>query len=518
MKKIIQITLLVGFCIFTTVACTQNQMVKQAVEVNEQEGESTQVEAERYQAYIEVLSDIIEKQHWPDGSDVLEDPMFGGMYEDRFAICDVDKDDNEELLVEITTASMAGMRTRVFDYDRNSKQVIEQWTSLPGCTYYENGVVYVEHLHNQTFGVTIRPFSLFQYVSGQDTFEYVGEAYCQDREGSVDAFPDAEDLDGDGVIYYISDSNHEEKSATREEYDAWLNSYLNGADEIYVPYENLFIDNVDLFQHYIETRGAVRGINVVPEKKILEYDITGDGKNDSIYIHCEEPNEYDYGYGYQWSVFINDKMAYEIKDDWGIKPEVRLYQVNEKRNYISIEQHQVNNGDISDYVLYQIEKEQLKRVCDFFCNNISPSHVFHYGAQLQTMTKDKIKLLCSNQFNATAHMQWEMEFEYKDNKWILSSTEYQVVYDSYLDDKKDGMTANQQFIVYMTTACDEEAFSVKKGEVVMIDKVSIKNGKVCFRVTNTEGNEGWLLDPEDSSLKINDEWLYGYFEEALFAG
>ena len=250
--------------------------------------ETPQIDIERYQAYITVLSNIIENNQWPDGTAVLGDTFFGPISDNRFAICDVDQDENEELLVEITNTDMAGMIEIVFDYDAKTNQVIEQWTTWPG------------------------------------------------------------------VIYYISDSNHEDKSATKEEYDAWLNSYLGEAEKLYIPYESLSFDNIDLLQQLVDTKGAIRSINLVLEETILEYDITGDGEEDAILIHCEERDEYsDWGdFGYRWSVSINGRNAYEIQNVGSVMLEARLYQVNDKRSYISIKQHEQNNNDISNYALY----------------------------------------------------------------------------------------------------------------------------------------------------------------------
>ena len=112
----------------------------------------------------------------------------------------------------------------------------------------------------------------------------------------------------------------------------------------------------------------------------------------------------------------------------------------------------------------------------------------------------------------------DMEYEYKDDKWILSENEHPFVHELLAEDKRDGMTANQDFIVYKSITCDEEAFTVTKGQVVTIDKIYIKDGFICFKVTSAEGKEGWLPDPEESFTEMNGEWLEGYFEEAMFAG
>lgn len=520
MKRKSMIIFLIGVCMFATTACiktgTDKQKEQEKTDANTEE--STQLDVARYQAYVKALSEIVEKQQWPDGTEVPDSSLGISYGVNQFAICDMDKDGKEELLIEINNASMNEMQTKVFDYDDISKQIVEEWSGLPGCKYYENGVVYVEDLHNQTPGVTLRPFYLFQFSSEKDTYEYAGEVYCHDRGATAEVFPDAEDVDGDGVIYYLLDNKSEKRAATKEEYEAWLNSYIGEANEVYVPYEELETDNIDSVRYYIESEEAVMGIRLILEKTVAGYDLTGDGKKDSIRIHCVEESSDFPEYGIKWNILINDQVVYEMEDGFGIKPEVRLYWVSEKRSYLSIKQHYPFNGDIAEFALYQTGAEQLERVCDFSYAFLGSAHEFHYGALIQVLTKDKITLLCWNQFNATAHMSWNMEFEFKDDKWILCETEHPIVYESYIENKKYGMTANQGIVVYETAACEKEKFIVKKGETVTVDRLSIENGKCCFRVRNSEGETGWFPDPEEQSCTINGEWLQGYFEEAMFAG
>lgn len=61
---------------------------------------------------------------------------------------------------------------------------------------------------------------------------------------------------------------------------------------MYVPWESMQMENVDLLRNLVETEGAIRGINLVLEETILEYDITSDGEKDAILITCEEAEEY----------------------------------------------------------------------------------------------------------------------------------------------------------------------------------------------------------------------------------
>ncbi len=54
-------------------------------------------------------------------------------------------------------------------------------------------------------------------------------------------FPYDRDADGDGVIYFLADSDTYEPAVImdREEYEAWRANLTNGADEVRIEYEKL---------------------------------------------------------------------------------------------------------------------------------------------------------------------------------------------------------------------------------------------------------------------------------------
>ncbi len=251
-----------------------------------------------------------------------------------------------------------------------------------------------------------------------------------------------------------------------------------------------------------------------------DYDVTNDGKPDSLGLKCLEPWEYDDWavFGYHWQILINGEAAMEIKTDWPIRPEVELYQVSDDLAYLSILQRIDTNDDIADYGLYLYDGGTLEKVCDFYCTILDDTHIFHYGAELVSVAADRIVLRGGNQFNATAYLTWDMEFAYQDGQWDYTGNVFPVVYHDYMEDKADGMTANQELTVYTATDCEEVAYLVPKGGVVTIDKLCIENGGVYFHVTNEDGVQGWLRDPQEVYSCIDGEELFGYFEEAIFAG
>ncbi len=257
-------------------------------------------------------------------------------------------------------------------------------------------------------------------------------------------------------------------------------------------------------------------INTIVE----DHDLTGDGQADTLQLLCVEPwEDLEWGtYGYHWQVLVNGEAAMEIETDWAISLETELYPVGQGRTYLAICQRLDANDDIADFALYLYDDGKLVEVCDFYCKDLHEKHIFHYDAQLLSVSAGKIVLRCSNQFNATAHLVWDMELVYQDGKWAPDGNVYPIVYDDDMEMKADGMTANQELTVYTDTDCAEAAYTVAKGGILMLDRLCIQDGEVYFHVTNADGAEGWLKDPEEVFATIDGEDLLGYFEEALFAG
>ena len=67
---------------------------------------------------------------------------------------------------------------------------------------------------------------------------------CGSYEGNP--FPEEVDKDGDGLVYYTiaGESNERSGFMDQETYDQWLDSVLEGAGEVKVPYVKLTTDNI----------------------------------------------------------------------------------------------------------------------------------------------------------------------------------------------------------------------------------------------------------------------------------
>ena len=524
MMKKIKCTLLVGAFFILLMGCGKrddNQRDAQLNKVKKEEKEEQEilytVDKERYEAYVEVLEYAVKYNVWPDGGQVLEEnDLYYSEIENYFAICDIDLDGNEELLIEINTNCMAGQITRVFDYDYQKKEVVEQLCAFPSFVLYDNGILCEYDSHNQTGCDAIHPFSLSRYDAKTDNYKYVGSAYAVNRECYYGEYKEELDKDNDGIIYFVSDGDVSEwRECTLEEYQTWYNSYIKDAKEIYIPREGLYEWPVKELAKLLETEGAVKPIPLTEGELISSYDLNSDGKNDDLEIKPDKVEEDVYTdiYGSGWEVFLNGESVLKIKVDWPSRLIVKLYKVSNKRTYLYIELDSGYDFTVRSE-LYYMKKDKFVKDLDFLtCMGEDVKRSIE-SVTLQYMSGEALCARCSYQFNSTAYMDWLMNFQYnsKDNSWKLMDESFDLDYTNH-EEKKDGMKAKRSFVVYDSYDSNEKAFTVEIGDVVVIDKIKFFQGRVYFHVKNKQGKEGWFPDGESPELEDID-----WFEEAVHVG
>lgn len=210
----------------------------------------------------------------PDGT-FLEVPEFedGG---NQFAICDVDGDGREELVINYIETSTAGMLEVIYDYNAEQDEVMEQYRGYPGLTFYENGAMTSGWSHNQGLGNKLWPFDLYKYDSATDSYICVGFVDTWDSEREEDyegnPFPKELDKDGDGTIYMIesrdTDSENWEYNKEKSDFEAWLQAVTGGTSEIELPMQNLTYENISPFADtYMELL-----INRIAELQTKDFD------------------------------------------------------------------------------------------------------------------------------------------------------------------------------------------------------------------------------------------------------
>lgn len=210
-------------------------------------------EAAARKAFKTALIGINEQHSLPDGQP-LDWNEFSDMTKNEFAIYDVDQDGKEELLIIYNDASMAGMLEIVYAFDSSTSSLRQQILDFPGFTYYKNGILEapLSHKTDVPSGDDFWPYSLYQYDPEDDAYHNIAMVDSWNKsvaETGYDgtAFPKEKDLDQDGVVYYIlKEGEYEYKNPIdRDEYDRWLEGYIQNSAILDIPYVNITQENIE---------------------------------------------------------------------------------------------------------------------------------------------------------------------------------------------------------------------------------------------------------------------------------
>lgn len=213
----------------------------------EEEQATEEKKSDRYELYkrrsyyAEVISKFANTNLLPEETESSLEASNARDEGNKFAVYDVDGDGIEELLITITSTSMASMRELIFEYDVNNDSLKRELLTFPSVTYYSNGVARVEASHNQGLGMSLWPYSVYTINKESQVYDYTGsvdswEKAYMDTDYNGEPFPDDLDKDGDGILYYISENGAETRTSTKAELDEWEKNVFGTAHALHIPW------------------------------------------------------------------------------------------------------------------------------------------------------------------------------------------------------------------------------------------------------------------------------------------
>lgn len=203
--------------------------------------------------YAQILKTLLDENRLPDD---LNDP--GGyigtveereaMAENQFAVCDVDGDGREELVIQYLTANMvAGMRALIYDTDENGGLCL-QFSEFPNLTFYDNGAIQAGWSHNQGLAGDFWPYTLYVYNPESDLYRDVGSVDAWSRDFQPQNYPADTDTSNSGFVYYVYRDMGTEYGVIppvdESEYLQWREEYLAGAAELELPWQSLTAEHI----------------------------------------------------------------------------------------------------------------------------------------------------------------------------------------------------------------------------------------------------------------------------------
>lgn len=206
-------------------------------------------QTEAHAAFRAALTNLLDNRVLPDGTPCEPDSDLSG---NRFAVCDIDHDGRDELILSFTTTYMAGQVAQIYDYDAAAQRLKLEFSEFPALTFYDNGMILADWSHNQGLAGRFWPYSLYRYDAAADSYACVGMVDAWDRgltetNGAGASYPADIDTSGTGLVYYLMESGVYEEDAAPVDasvYNAWRDSYLGGASVLTLTDLALTAENV----------------------------------------------------------------------------------------------------------------------------------------------------------------------------------------------------------------------------------------------------------------------------------
>lgn len=201
-------------------------------------------DADARQIYAATLRNLLYSNILPDGSKV---EVSVGQYS-SFAVCDVDSDGKEELVLLYDPGVMAGEIGYIMGYDSNTGEIYIQLEEFPYFAFLRNGNLKALSSHNQTYG-DMWPYSFYQYILESDTYELVGYVHSEDKRvlelnGMSDQYPYEADISEAGTVYYVGTDGWGTKPMDETDYMEWLNANEGNVEELEIPYLSFTEENI----------------------------------------------------------------------------------------------------------------------------------------------------------------------------------------------------------------------------------------------------------------------------------
>lgn len=255
---------------------------------------------------------------------------------------------------------------------------------------------------------------------------------------------------------------------------------------------------------------TIKGIRLENFTNITKYDVTGDGKADTVRIDCKKRYEKDGMEGDGWKITVNGKIVYKQKSKETGCLTVMYYPMAANRLYLDVEEIWMGSENTVSHGLYIYDGTNLKLLNDFY-NSVQKNTGIECSAQIKSMSPDKMVLTCTSVFIATSGLTWDMVYQYSKGKWRLSGNTYNVT---------DSVNAKKAWTSKKTIACFKKpggkgrAFTLKAGDKVQIKKICLKAGKTYMQAVAGNGKKGWFISPN----KVKNYMDMGFFKECMFAG
>lgn len=222
-----------------------------------------------------------------------------------------------------------------------------------------------------------------------------------------------------------------------------------------------------------------------------QYDVTGDGKVDKVKVEFEESHDYNLADSWDMTIYINGQEVFSDGRTSEAYWNIQLIKLENGKVFFDIHSA-LSNNDGHVHRLYGYEDDELKCVYDF--QEYYGEYAYSYVVNIVNISGNTLNTEVSAQFYTTGKIQYRMDLDYKGGKigyFESSSDTFDIRYED--ESKENKWTVNTDIKIYAEAGSEEIAYTLKRENIVKLNKVIFKDNIVYFQVENDKGEIGYIL-------------------------
>lgn len=266
---------------------------------------------------------------------------------------------------------------------------------------------------------------------------------------------------------------------------------------------SIILASIYLGKGQVSNAASTVQVLIQPDEVLSKYDVTEDGKADAIKVKIvDNKDEYDSA---TMQLFVNDKMVFQQKREASPYWSVSLIKLANGKVFFDI-YSTIGSDDACIHQLYICKDDKLKSVYDF--QKCYSKYADYFSMGVVKVSGNTLKTSVQAQFFTTGKIQYDMNLNYKNGKFIITSNKFTPKYKEMC--RKNKWTAEKKIKVYKKAGSKKVAYTLKKGNVIKINKIIYKSNKIYFQVKNSKGKTGYIPAAK--------KYTSSYFKEAQYAG
>ncbi len=259
-----------------------------------------------------------------------------------------------------------------------------------------------------------------------------------------------------------------------------------------------------LFAMPVQAKAAASKKSLSMNKQYTKYDVTNDGKKDTILLTPVE-GSYDYYSGLK--IQVNGKTAYTIKNQYVYSFSAQLLTLSNNKAFLWV-RGSGDNGDGTNLILqYNQKSGKFKKSADF--ESLFSKYGSHVYSKVKSVNGKKIVVNIYMVSFSLGTISFDVTYSYNSGslKRSNSMSNCKVLNGGK---KHNNLTANKNLTAYSKKSLSGKKYTIKKGKKVTISGFYLNGSKFLYKM-KVSGNTRWMA----FSKKVPSTYL---FTDVFYAG